>query len=92
MGPEHKTAMLVSIPSVHSGSQLSTAQAAFLAAFPVYRKKQVANCFSGDCAGSDPKLTYINRNIPIYFNRLWLMLQEMHILLAFQVSTAPLNY
>lgn len=65
MGPEHKSAMFVSIPSVHSGSQLSTAQAAFLTDFSGYRKNQVANCFSGDCAGSDPKPTYINRNIPI---------------------------
>lgn len=92
MGPEHESAMLVSIPSVQSGSQLSTAQAAVLTVFSGYRNKQVANCLSGDCAGSDPKPTYINRNIPIYFNRLWLMLQEMHILLTFQVSTAPLNY
>lgn len=90
MGPEHKTAMLVSIPSVHSGSQLST-EHIFNSLFRI-QKKQVANCFSGDCAGSHPKPTYINRNIPIYFNRLWLMLQEMHILLTFQVSTAPLNY
>lgn len=73
MGPEHKTTMLVSIPSMPSCSQLSTPHAAFLS-LSIQRKSQVANCFSGDCAGSDPKSTYINRNIAIYFNRLWLTL------------------